>query len=657
MLNTYINNILVPEPKGFKDLTERLAYSTELSGYVRDVMGSVAFVGSGYNLLRGYLESDLCTDIVFHATKDNSLLFSAKIFLTDVDWLIHEREATCELTYDGWMSKIDHNKKIKCQLNVGRSKNDVAIFTNPITNFRIPDVDNLFVNDNTGKRGVYVYDAFKTLVQFMTDGEVDFRSDFLDYSVPAPAPESLCAIMTGKALRENAFTTFPTISFMELYDDINALFNLAFTYGEDASGKYIRIERKSYFKGQNVSAHLSDVRGVVQSLQELSFPAKVIFGSADQADVDAYLEELRFLSVLEEEYHLGGQCNLDTTLDLRLTTLISDPNIIQDVVPTGTHTERDYDKEVFIVAMDPADINRAFMSETPAATGLYYLNSLLTNEKVALRWFDQVPISIYAFLGAGGNGCYIGQTTPSQLGTEVAPLLLSRVFRPQQEVGSGFNNVNGNYVQGIDSFPNSGWNVSGLYPLGLMSPLYGGYYYAPFSLVYNFQAEIYFLQGSWTRIYAMVINPVGNVVEQSILLASQLSFVDPPEVVVGTGILNPFDNIHHVVLSGSVYMQQGWYIGIGIDSPIADVILSPSTFEVFDPLGGRWASFYEEDNFLMENRFKYPIAQDKWDAIKRNPNDVITFDNNDGTVRSAWLSEITRNVITGEAEVKINGKI
>lgn len=652
MLRTYINGNTVPEPKGFDDLQERLFYSKELSGYVTAIVGGVTFTGYGYNLLRELLNDGICSEVIFSAEDNMGSLFTAKIFLTDVKWNLTKREAEAELTYDGWLSKVDHNKKIQAVTNIGRSKNDVPITVNPQTNFIVPDADNNPINDNTGKRGIYLYDAFLMLVEFMTDGEVSFRSDYLNYNVANPEEASLCWICTGKALRENSFATFPAISFKELFDDVNRLFNLAFTYEEDNTGKYVRIEPKKYFKGQNISANLPDVKGVIQSLDEDSFPAKVRFGSAEQADDDTYLTEFRFLSLWEEEYHLAGQCNLDTVLDLQLTTLVSDPNIIQDIVPTGTHTDRDYDKTIFIIANDPADISRAKMTEDPANLGFYYVNDFLNNEKVALRWFDQIPLSIYAFLGGGNNGCYVGVNADLIMAGEVLPLLNSHVFRPQNDSTSGFNNVNGNYgIYGDGAPPN--YVPSGNYPSGTFAPYWGGWYTAPFSFIYNFEAQFLFQNTTWRRIWCVVIEPVNQVIYAE-LLASQYS-IDPPELQVGN-VLSPHQNPNNVSVAGTVYMTANSQLAILVDSPVPSIIYG-GTLEVFDPFAGRWATFNEEDNFLLKNEFQYPIAREKWETIKGSPNDGITFDINDGTVRTGWLSQIIRTIKTGKTEITLNSKI
>jgi len=652
MLRVTLNDNVFNDPKGFGDLDERLYYSKELSGFIIEIIGAVTFTGAAYDWLRTQLINDLCTEVIMSVDEDGFHLFKAKIFLTQVEWLPQTHEAECELVYEGYMSKIDHNKKIKCTINVDRSKNDTPIFVNPQTNFRVPDIDNILANDNTNKRGVYLFDAFKTLVEFMTDGEVSFVSDYFDYTATTPTQASMVMICTGKALRENAFATFPTISFDELYKDCNRIYNLSFSYEETSTGNFIRIEPKLYYKKETQSAHLGDVKGVVQKLNETSFPALVTFGSAKIAKDKTYIEEYRFLTMEEEEYHLGGQCNTDTVLGLKLDTLITDPNIIQDVVPSGT-SNNNYEKDVFLICLDPDDTNRGLMAETPTMLGDYYINSFITNEKVALRWFTDIPISIYAFLGSGGNGCFVGSALPMVIYDETMPLLNSAVFRPEVMSGGGYHNVLANYVLAVDSFPNN-YSVSHSYPLAVMAPMNGGFYYAPFSLVYNFEAEIFFEVATWARVYAIVVNPITGLVEQDMLLASQLT-IDPPEVQVGTGLLNPQDNIHHIQVSGTVYMAAGWYLGLGIDW--IDEVNATSTLEVFDPLGGRWVTYDEKDNFLMVNHFDYDIDRERWRNIKANANDVVGFDMGDGVNIGSWLNDIQRNIRTGKAELALNSKL
>jgi hypothetical protein len=658
MFEITINGIVFETPKGLDELIERFGFNKELSGYISELSGQLEFTGDAYNYLFGLMVNDVAADVTLVIFENGVEVVSGTIFLTDCEVDRMNRVLTTEVARKGYMSIIDQNKQILCTLNVGKSKNGVSIYTNPINNFRIPDINNNLIDDNTGRRGVYLFDAFKTIVEFMSDGQVSFLSDYLDYTVATPTQASLTALFTGRSLRSSAFSTYPSISFKELFDDMNAMYNLAFSYIEIGGLAYVRIEEKRYFKETAQSTILEDVPNVVQSMDRTSFPAKVVFGSSEVAEDKTYLPDLRFLGMNEEEYHLGGQTNIDTELNLGTTTIITDPNIIQDILPTGTSNVK-YDKNVCAVVMDLTDINRAKMTENPSSAGDYYLNVFLSNENVALRWFDQIPISIYAFLGAGNNGAYVNLTTPQLVPPNITnAALLSKVFAPTDDFTPPFNDGGNNYSVAIRSFPVDAQSNTPT------TPTIGGYYVAPISGVYNFECVMRMVNYTWGRIYAIVMNPLivapptPAMVTQSIILASQRPFGGPTNYgVVGFGddpslaTPDPFN----FTVGSTVYMAAGQYLGIVM--MLAGGYDIGSTFEVFDPLGGRWASFYAEKNYLMLSKMTVSIPNNQWQDIKQNIRKPLGYTMNPELISEGWVVQLSRNLLTTETEVTLNSPI
>lgn len=653
MSKVVLDNTLVDDPKGLDELEERIYFSRDLSGYIREIVGQLIFTGNGFDYLYNRMITDVVTPVTVNIITSCGDVIDGDIFLTDCTIDIRKRTVSGEISVKGYMSLIDQNKQIQCNVGVGKSKNGVNIFANPITNFRIPDIDNVSANDNISRRGVYVYDAFRTQIEFMSDGQITLASDFFNYNATNFTQASLTALFTGRSLRSSAFSTFPLISFKELFDDMNAMYNLSFAYEFVSGVQYIRIEPKAYFKTAAVSAVLNGVDNVIQSMDRNSFPAKVVFGSVEEADDKTYLPDLRFLGMNEEEYHLGGQTNIDTELNLQTKTIIIDPNIIQDIVPTGTSNIK-YDTNVCAVVMDLTDINRAKMTENPASAGDYYLNVFLSNENVALRWFDQIPISIYAFLGAGNNGAFVNLTSPQ------SAIVLPKVFSPTDDFTPPFNDVGLNYAVSIRSFPIT-YESSGDYSYaGALTPTLGGYYVAPISGVYNFECVMRMDYATWGRFFAIVMNPpmMGGTVAQSILLASQT----PQNLPINNGVVMSGDDPslatpdpYRFTVGSTVYMAAGQYIGTSI--MLSGGYGTNSTFEVFDPLGGRWASFYNEKNYLLLSNMQYPISKQVWDNIKANLSDQIGFSVGDYANGSGWLIELVRNFVTGNTKIRLNSKI
>lgn len=653
MSRVVLDNILVDDPQGLEELEERIYFSRDLSGYIREIVGALTFANNGFDYLYNRMINDVVTPVEINIVTSCGDVIDGDIFLTDCVIDIRERTITGEIAVKGYMSLIDQNKQIQCDTGVAKSKNGIDIYANPITNFRIPDIDNVPANDNISRRGVYVYDAFRTQIEFMSDGQITLASDFFNYNAINFTQASLTALFTGRSLRSSAFSTFPLISFKELFDDMNAMYNLSFAFEVLGGMQYIRIEPKAYFKTNSTSAFLEAVDNVTQSMDRNSFPAKVVFGSSEEADEKTYLPDLRFLGMNEEEYHLGGQTNIDTELNLQTKTIIIDPNIIQDILPTGTSNIK-YDKDVCAVIMDVTDINRAVMTENPSSAGDYYVNAFLSNENVALRWFDQIPISIYAFLGSGNNGAFAKLTSPQ------SALILPKVFSPNDDFTPPYNDVGLNYAVSIRSFPIT-YESSGDYTyVGALTPTLGGYYVAPISGVYNFECVMRMDYATWGRFFAIVMNPpmMGGTVAQSILLASQT----PQNLPINNGVVMSGDDPalatpdpYRFTVGSTVYMAAGQYIGTAI--MLSGGYGAGSTFEMFDPLGGRWASFYNEKNYLLLSNMRYPIKKHVWDNIKANLSGQIGFSVGNYANSSGWLIELVRNFTTSNTKIRLNSKI
>jgi hypothetical protein len=156
------------------------------------------------------------------------------------------------------------------------------------------------------------------------------------------------------------------------------------------------------------------------------------------------------------------------------------------------------------------------------------------------------------------------------------------------------------------------------------------------------------------------MNPpmMGGTVAQSILLASQT----PQNLPINNGVVMSGDDPalatpdpYRFTVGSTVYMAAGQYIGTSI--MLSGGYGTNSTFEVFDPLGGRWASFYNEKNYLLLSNMQYPISKQVWDNIKSNLSDQIGFSVGDYANGSGWLIELVRNFVTGNTKIRLNSKI
>ena len=385
MHSVFLDGISVSkEPRGLSELREHLYFSRDLSAFLLEVDGTLTFYGDQYTYIREKFKDAVCQEIGLRIVDDQGDEFLGIIKVADSIFHPNEKAVEVEIQNNNITSVIENNKQIECVLTVGRSKNDIPYTVTEQTDISIPNPlnTNLAIN----RQGVRIWDALDSVIRFVSD--MGLVSDFYNYNTNTDA-QVYAVIMTGSAIRTGG-PNKPAISFYELYTDLVKCENLQMAF-EDG---FLRIEPMAYFKQQQSSGILLDgVLGLTQILEEELLYAKVSFGSAVDADLDqtTYLPDIRFAGTRAEEYHLGGQCNTDTELDLKFTKLISDTNIIQKILPItqgGTNSDA-YDEDVFILQLNST--NTPILTFKPGSVTLYYFNDRFANRNIAVRQFGSIP--------------------------------------------------------------------------------------------------------------------------------------------------------------------------------------------------------------------------------------------------------------------------
>lgn len=618
---------VIQEPIGLRQLNEHLYYSNEISSYVTEVDGTLTFIGTEYDYLYDKFRNDVCAtvEIAIIDESEHVIDFNGYINVSDIVFQPDTKYAVCEIQNNNITSRIDNNKSIECVLTVGRTKNDLTYsVTQQTITIYSPDKANTITRE-----GIRVFDAFKSIIAFVSDNEIGFVSDYFDYNTNN-GNQVYSVLMTGEELRTGNGNK-PTISFNQLFTDLNALENLAIAF-EDGN---IRIEDKDYFKQQSSTVSFDSVRGLSQYLATETLYARVKFGSVKTLGTFGYLQDIRFNGMQQESYHLGGQCNTDTTLDLSTTKIVTDTNIIQDVLPSaggmGGTGNSNFDDDVMIVQCDSN--NETLMTLKPASSTDYYMNNRFINREVAPRWFGQIPQSIYAFLGNGNDGCYINQVN------DYAPTSYNEGFQPTQESPLPWNDANGNYsVQNV-YFPT--------YPYGENDPTGGllsnlqmdiGIYTAPANGVYTIEIDVTTEGDSAMFVAKMISNTLGG----------GGGGIEIPQTYIG-------GNLYRSYGSGTFYLNTGEYIGARWYLAGVTRILAGSTLKVSDPLGGLWNVYDSSKVYQIENQFKYPIAVEDWKMIKEFPFKAMEITHVSGD-ESGWLKDISRNIISGISDVTLLSK-
>lgn len=625
----YLDGTLYDNPNGWESLTERIFYEEGISGYLTELSGSVSFYGGAYTYLLGLRNLALCESIPVVITDScadgiEKNIFEGFIFLTDVEFNLIKCFATVEFVDNGFVSKIDNNKSIKCYLGVNRSKNDIDIsaYDTPQTNIALRNSAN--GADITNAVGYRIFDAYKFIISFMTDGTVDFVSDFFDYSgTGTNATAFYSALMRGEEIRTSNAANSAYISFEELFNDTNAIFNLAFSVELINGRPAIRIEPKSYYRQSGEINYFVNPADLTQQISRDKLYAKVKFGCVNGTTTYTYLQNIAFIGTHQEEYHLLGECNSSAVLDLTLNTLITDTNIIQDVLPSGTANDN-YDEDTFLIVLDSSNVN---VSTLKPAGLTYYYNEAVNNLHTSEYWFGDIPNSIAIFLDLANYAFYANRLTTNQAfsGTVFPTVPAYLVFNndtitPGFDTAGAYNTANGRYV-------------------------------APVNQVYDFEVSLYLTQISGGLFISIIRYTSGGVeVSSKNIFCNSILFgepINPPNAPTPA----PSDTI---VVNGSysVYMDATDYCTVGVYG--MGEMLPISYFKT--SFAGGVAQTYDETQIpIVENSIEYNISCDKWAEIKSTPFKTFSIDYTDGQVKG-WLNEMTRNISTGETNVIINSK-
>jgi len=632
------------QPNGITELTHRVYYSSELSGFLEEINGELTFHGADYTFLRRAYLTNSCRIIPFELSDGCGLVLDCNMFLNECEWRPDLCQVKGQLVDAGFLSLIDQNMGIKAYVNVGRSKNDVDISSSVL------EQTNLYYygqNQQGGggdiaaqnRVGVRVYDAFKMLVAFMTDGALGFESDFFR---PDDINRGYYTLITGNSLRTGDINSWPYISFEELYKDCQRLFNLSFTTETVGGVKRLRIEPTSFFRQTNASITLADPDAVFQTSNEKSFYQKVEFGSNEFDNDDyTYFPKVAFLGARKEEYHLGGQCNTNNVLKLRTEVLITDTNRIQAALPVASGGAADpsniTDEDTYLI-LHYSDNSVANYPNPLFPTTLVYFNELLTNFQTALRWGDGIPNSIYLFLGSGLNGgqaVRINNYLPPYQPISFIAFGAYLKF-PLSAFPNGYD-PNGNISQSTDNLG-----------LGSLTPI-------------------------WRLGQTMFTAPIDGIYSVSVRLV--LDILDTSAFnsltirrfnTVASGIITSIE-FGDIPMNGNTYILNGAWIWEGSytfnllqDERVAILltiaqaeitILDGSSFTV----GSNFTiskTYNPEENALINTAIKYPITSQTWQTYLNNRHGIISVPFNNGAIEGR-TNDLSRNLHTGMTEVKI----
>lgn len=628
---------IIQEPIGLRDLKHRVYFSPDLRGYIEEWNGSLIFVGDEYKYLRNEYFTNACSIVPVVLSDSEGRSYNANLFLNEATWRPDLKRVELEVVDAGFLSLVDNNQEIKAYLNVPRSKNDVDIsaYTTTQTDL-VFEASAIADPDITGREGVRVYDAYKFLVAFMTDGLLEFESDFL---TPDDSEDSLLTpvLITADELRVGRASDqvlYPYISFQELHKDMAKLYNLSFSVIDNV----FRVEPDSYFRQSSTPITIENIDEIEQESDKKSFYALMQFGSqTDEKNDFDYYPNITFLGYSKEEYHLAGQCNNKGKLDLRMSTLITDPNIIMQSLPVvagGAADPSADDDDIFLVTFDTNNVSQVYPHPTDSL--LQYYNKLLSNFEVSLRWGDGVPFSIFQFLGENQNGArgYLNATYSPSLQSVNVFTGWGMVKFPVQTLPEGFD-PNNNMADATTSLQ----SPASIDPSGLTvtDTQLKTIYTSPINSVYNASVKI-----------RTDINALGFAAVYFVRYGSAPATAAIDEIGNFTAV--NVNGVYEYELTWSTYLDAGDRLAVGVIN--IPQVRSDSYFQVND-LDFIEKTYEASENYLISSSFKKPNTPTEWIDFLNDRHGLIKVTHKGGQVQG-YLQEAIRDFENGMTEWKIS---
>lgn len=464
---TFDGTTVVDNPKNWENIKPTIVRRIDVfKGCVLNYVADVEFAGDAYTYLRQAYSDGYCgkVEVLVELSQQGgqpyTTFFEGLIILKDIKFNVSHCIAKTTIKDNNFTAIIETNKRVKAKLTVGYSKNaDFSEDPNitPVTPVSIelllPDTNPPSSYTPAENRDLYlVNDAFRFLIDFMTDGTVDYISDYFG----SGGEKEGVGILTGTDLRTGLGISVPDISFEDLFTQLDKKYTIGISLEESAGTPVIRIQPISTLFTSTVVATFSDVQELQVYTDQTNFYARVDVGAADNLDTVAggtALPVVRFLTFEEEDYGVIGDCNLDKILDLVSDWIVSN-NVIYDIVLNGNS---DYDDNIVLLEADLAT-NETLHTDIFGDQSYWTYNGSMTNKNAVNNAFQGIPNSIQKFLGSNDNTFRALKTADQSVPGSFTLMAFEDDTPPEGDDPNGnYTNTAGNYkytapVNGVYTF-------------------------------------------------------------------------------------------------------------------------------------------------------------------------------------------------------------
>jgi len=646
MVKVLINGVEVDEcPVGWQDFTTTLRIDPELRLFMELADTPLTFLHEGYRLLKAAFDANgYCFSYPIQVLREDETgqylpIFDGTLFFKDIEFgegaLYY---AKCQLTDNSFFAKIQNNKNLKAKIYVGKSKSGLDIpqadywritFFKPSDGVYYAHLSGAgYERNDTGFR---VYDVLKFLVAYMSDGEVDFVSDYFDTGGIGEGAMITCGIVPrftsgtiGSGLTQEIFDeNFPDLSFSDVIKELDKEFYLGLRAGQNGNRPFLRIEANEYLYPDTTLMNIPDIESLKRKVAVDYLPAKVKMGSEVITD-ETFLSApatIRFQMMNYEEYAIVQDCNTDQEEDW-VNTWIIDSNTIEDNLINPTTADQSNDDKIMLIntVLDAGNIwGDAVQSNwLTGAPPPYYYNELFINANKARRHLKGVPANIAAYLGTTDDKFDAESTNPDP----TFPLYYDNGNDPERLIECD-NEI---------SDPSSNYNNAAFY------------YDIPTTGVYTFYGLSRFeiLNFSGSTVLDNQITVFLRRTDSSNVLISETPVVTITTQLPATPTTS---QIHSISGTASTVgnATDRIYLYIKVDGDLVNYRIYPINkfgCTATSNGGGVYQEYDPADFPIIRNQFDYGISYKEFRDLKANPLGLISFNVKDSKTYFAWIEEV-----------------
>lgn len=636
MIRFYLDGTEVVNPKGWEGMKSVLKRDADTDGIYVYQDQDVEFTGDGYDYIKSIADQNgYCAQIDCEVTitrnGDTKRLLSGHIFISDCTFNEKAVTVTAKVKDASFYSMIEYNKGVEAVVSAGKSMNGIDITPAPKFFLGVYDTEN---NLNKTAYSVRVYDAFRYLVDFMSDGNMSFASDSLDYL----GELNNLVITSGEKLSCPTLAVYgspaiPAFSFEKLFTEVKKRYPIGSIIESPYQNPTLRIETLSYFSTTDKSPiAFENIDDIKTRFDQNRIFSKLHLGSSTTLNgtlFNSFPEDIDWFGFKDESFIVQTKCNVDNELDLSAEWVVSS-NVIQSCVETGDTT---YDDQLFLISATLTSAtagrtrNTNFLQLDPVLDPhVYFYNEDLTNKAVAERYLGLVPASIANYFSPAGTGNFAAA-------------------RSANTTISGTSFVQFKCPLDVESLDNGGYYDTTNYSyLAFNGGVFDFTYKCDVNVMYTTNPTMRRGGFVWFKIY----DPDGNLRAETPKRPSAYGYLNPVQGGIPYTI--------RVTLSENETVEM-WFAS-QVDPPATTVNIeftrnSYWTCEANTGTGGVFQEYNPADYPIQIHEFGYPLSQADFEQIIASPTGLFRFYLDKQVQRYGWLSELNYTHATGIATVKL----